>query len=155
MMKTRRKSKAEAAAEAGLDGESQPITIVLPDDVDEDTLLDMLPDFNLSAITSEDVITLYRLLLTQSVNLDATERERDELKAELERKDVELDQALQDKESATRDLETSIESTQQELEKVKQQFTQLGTPIFLYIYLPKRLFLPLSSRGENSIADSA
>ncbi|KAF9556729.1 hypothetical protein CPC08DRAFT_75963 [Agrocybe pediades] len=126
MMKTRRKSKAAAAAEADTDGETTSLSISLPEDINEDTLSDILPDLNLLSVTAEDVVALYKLLLDQTVNMDAAERERDEAKAELERKDVELDQALQDKESATQELESTVEATQQELEQVKRQCSQLA-----------------------------
>ncbi|KAH9480632.1 Protein MLP1-like protein [Psilocybe cubensis] len=127
MMKTRRKSKA-AAAEQSSDGPEAPQTlhIVLPDDVDEDTLTDLLPDVNLTALSTEDVVNLYRALITQAVNLDATERERDEVKADLERKDVELDQALQDKESSSKDLESTVEKIQEELEKSQAERSKLA-----------------------------
>ncbi|KAF8967178.1 hypothetical protein BDZ97DRAFT_1917117 [Flammula alnicola] len=124
MMKTRRKSKP-AAAEAEADEASHTLTVTIPEDIDEDTLSSVVPEINLTSITSEDVLTLYRMLVTQAVNLDATERERDESRAELERKDVELDQALQDKESSAKELEESAESVHEELKQVKQERDQL------------------------------
>lgn len=128
MMKTRRKSKA-AAAEQSSDGPEVPqtLSVVLPDDIDEDTLSDILPDINLTTLSNEDVVNLYRVLITHVVNLDSTERERDEAKADLERKDVELDQALQDKESSSKDLESSIENAHEELEKLKEENSKLGS----------------------------
>lgn len=133
-MKTRRKSKA-TAAEQSSDGPELPqtLSIVLPDDVDEDTLIEILPDLNLTALSNEDVVNLYRALITQAVNLDATERERDEAKADSERKDIELDQALQDKEGFFKDMESSIEKVQEELEKSQAERSKLGTSC-LYIY---------------------
>ena len=121
MTKTRRQSKA-----ADADAPEGHFNITLPEDLDEDQLSEILPDINLSSISPEDVVTLYRTLLTHAVNLDAVERERDEVRAELEKKDIELDQALQDKESLSKDLESSVETVHEELAQVKRERDQLG-----------------------------
>ncbi|KDR82878.1 hypothetical protein GALMADRAFT_58080 [Galerina marginata CBS 339.88] len=123
MIKTRRQSKAAAA---DTDADATALHITLPDDLDEDTLSDILPDLNWTSLSAEDVVTIYQTLLTYAANLDATERERDETKAELERKDIELDQALQDKESSAKDLEGSVESAHSELEREKQLCARLA-----------------------------
>ncbi len=122
MTNTRRKSKA--AAEAG-DGD-HPLTISIPEDIDEDVLADIIPDANLTSITSDDVVTLYRALIAQVANVDSMARNRDEIRAELERKDIELDQALQDKETSSKDLEDSAESVHEELIHVKRERDELG-----------------------------
>ncbi|KAF9483517.1 hypothetical protein BDN70DRAFT_873831 [Pholiota conissans] len=125
MMKTRRKSKA-AAEEAGSDDVHHPFSVAIPDDIEEDVLVNILPDLNFSSLTSDDVLEIYRMLITQAASIDNTERERDEVRAELERKDVELDQALQDKETLAKDLEDSSESVHNELTQVKQERDQLA-----------------------------
>lgn len=124
---TRRKSKATIAEndEENPD-DSHPLNVAIPEDIEEDELITLLPDINVAALTSDDVVSIYRLLLSQTSTLDATEREHDEIRAELERKEVELDQALQDKESLAKELETSVESVHEELAKVKQERDQLG-----------------------------
>jgi len=124
---TRRKSKATIAEndEENPD-DHHPLLVTIPEDIEEDALTNLLPDINVAALTSDDVISIYRLLLSQTSSLDATEREHDETRAELERKEVELDQALQDKESLAKDLETSVESVHEELTQVKQERDQLG-----------------------------
>ncbi|KIM43182.1 hypothetical protein M413DRAFT_9931 [Hebeloma cylindrosporum] len=124
---TRRKSKATTAEhdEENPDGH-HPLNVTIPEDIDEDALTTLLPDINLAALNFGDVVSIYRLLLSQSSALDATERERDETRAELERKEVELDQALQDKESLAKDMETSAESVHEELAQVKRECDQLA-----------------------------
>lgn len=123
MTNTRRKSKA--AAEAG-DGE-HPLTISIPEDIDEDVLSEIIPDATLTALTPDDVVALFRAVLSQAANIDSMARERDEIRAELERKDIELDQALQDKETSSKDLEDSAESVHEELNQVKRERDELGT----------------------------
>lgn len=127
---TRRKSKA-AEVEPAL-----PLHITLPDDIDEDALSNLIPDINLTSLSSDDVLSIYRLLISQLLNLDSAQRERDEARADTERKDIELDQALQDKESLTNDLEASAESVHKELQQLKQERDKLGS------YGLSRTFLP-------------
>ena len=121
MTTTRRRSKA--AAEQETEG---PLTVILPSDIDEEMLSDLLPKANLFSISSEDVVALYRLIVTQAVNLDTSERERDDARADFERKDIELDQVLQDKESSLKEMETSVEAAHEELSRVKQERDLLG-----------------------------
>ena len=124
MTTTRRKSKAaeQEAIEA-----QHPLALTLPDDVDEEVLSNLLPETNLTSISAEDVAALYRLLVTQAVTLDVTERERDDARAELERKDIELDQTLQDKEGLAKELEASVEASNEEINKVKEDRDHLGS----------------------------
>lgn len=123
MTTTRRKSKA---AEHEATETQHPLTLTLPDDVDEEALSNLLPQTNLTSISAEDVVALYRLVVTQVFTLDVSERERDDARAELERKDVELDQALQDKESLSKELEANIVASNEELNKVKEEHDHLG-----------------------------
>ncbi|KAF8158177.1 hypothetical protein B0H34DRAFT_444170 [Crassisporium funariophilum] len=120
MVETRKKSKAAAAEDS-----DSALSVTLPDDIDEGTLSDLLPDTNLTSISPKDIIALYRLLTSQLDNIDSVERERDEARAELERKEVELDQALQDKETSTKEFETSVEAVHEELNQVKHERDQL------------------------------
>ena len=125
---TRKKSKA---------AEPDPVVfqITLPDDVDEDALSKLLPDIKLTSLSSDDILSIYQLLLSQLTSLDSAQRERDEALADTERKDIELDQALQDKESLANDLESSVESVHKELQQVKQERDQLGSYGFSRSYL--------------------
>jgi nucleoprotein TPR len=118
---TRRKSKAAEAESAA------PLHVTLSDDIDEDALSDLLPEVSFTSLSSDDVLSIYRLLVSQVINLNSAQRERDEAQADNERKDIELDQALQDKESLTNDLEASVESIHKELQQVKQERDQLGS----------------------------
>lgn len=133
MMKTRRKSKA-AAEEAGTEESLHSLTTSIPEDIDEDVLANILPDVNLTSLAVDDVLELYRTIIAQAARIDHMERERDEVKAELERKDVELDQALQDKETLIKDSEESTESVHHELVQVGQERDQLGTCLFKVIH---------------------
>lgn len=129
-MKTRRKSKAEAVAvesdqEEGAD-DSTSLAIELPEDIDVDSLQDILPDISISSPSSESIVAVYRLLLAQVQDGDALQRELEEARAEAERKDVELDQALQDKESQAKEHEASLEVMQKDTKDLKQEKEQLG-----------------------------
>ncbi|KAJ7236740.1 hypothetical protein B0H12DRAFT_1139991 [Mycena haematopus] len=133
MMKTRRKSKAAAAATAELENEpgspsaedGQRLTIFIPSDIDVNTLSDLLPEMSITSQTPEGIIELYRRLVDLASKLDVAVRERDEDRADVERIEVELDQALQDKEALSKELESSAEHLQTELEQVKQQRNEL------------------------------
>ncbi|CAL1712475.1 unnamed protein product [Somion occarium] len=139
MTKTRRQSKqqqkaaadsvaaAESASAAPSSSQSvAAMTVTIPDDIDIEFLSNLLPDANLESPSADDIAALYRIVVNQAADLDATQREVEELKAEVERKDVELDQALQDKETATKDIESTLESTQKELRQVKQEKDELA-----------------------------
>ena len=118
---TRRKSKA-AEPDSAI-----PLQVTLSDDIDEDVLSKLIPEINLALLTSDDILSIYRLLISQLTSLDSAQRERDEARADTERKDIELDQALQDKESLSNDFEASVESVHKELHQVKQERDQLGS----------------------------
>jgi nucleoprotein TPR len=135
MMKTRRKSKAAAAAAAEQEHdqsstqateESNPFTIFLPSDVDLESLSTLLPDINITSPSPESVVALYKLLLAQASEIDATQRRLDEWRADVEKKDVELDQAWQDRETLSKEFVTSMESAHSELNEVKRERDQLG-----------------------------
>ena len=134
MMKTRRtgrsKSSTSATAtssrSARVEG-THSLTIVTPEDLDVDALSSLVPDVDLSEPNSEVIISVYRLLLQHVAELNATQRQLDESRAEVEKKDVELDQALQDRESMSKELEQSQESALVQLEKAKREKDQLGT----------------------------
>ncbi|KAJ7029278.1 hypothetical protein C8F04DRAFT_1237155 [Mycena alexandri] len=135
MMKTRRKSKAAAAAAADPEhdpgsptaDDNQRLTVFIPSDVDLDTLSNLLPETSITSQSPEGIIELYRRLIDLASKLDVAVRERDEDRAEVERIEVEMDQALQDKESLTKELEGSSEALQAELKQVKQQRDELLT----------------------------
>jgi len=136
-MKTRRKSRANIQAELDVDGsqaaDENTNGIEIPGDIDLESLQNILPDTSLTAPSPDSIVSLYRLLLAQVEEADATQRELEEARAEAEKKDVELDQALQDRESQTKDLETSLDIVQSELKEVKQERDQLG---MFYSVLP-------------------
>ncbi len=133
MMKTRRKSKAAAAAASqetatreNSPAPSSAFVVNIPEDVDFDALSALLPDVNLSNPAPETIVSLYRLLLGQVADTDAAQRELEDARAEIQRKDVELDQALQDRETATSELESTLEAVQKELAQVKEERDALG-----------------------------
>ncbi|KAF8887179.1 hypothetical protein BD779DRAFT_1672932 [Infundibulicybe gibba] len=132
MMKTRRKSKAAAAAavedehEAG--GHIDAVfNVNIPEDIDTDVLSSLLPEANFTSPTPEVILGLYKLILGQVADLDASQRDLDESRAEAEKKDVELDQALQDRETLAKEMESSLEAVQEDLRQVKQERDQLLT----------------------------
>ncbi|KZT67236.1 hypothetical protein DAEQUDRAFT_729270 [Daedalea quercina L-15889] len=146
MMKTRRKSKAAAAAAAAEAAASQEvastrenspaptpathdatITLAIPDDVDIGALSGLLPEIDLHTPSPDAIVALYRLVVAQASDNDATQRELEEARAEIDRKNVELEQALQDKESATVELDTTLDAVRKELEQVKREKDELAT----------------------------
>lgn len=140
MVKTRRKSKAAAAAAAeqeletastqGTEDLSLPAAssflVQIPPDLDIDTLSHILPDVSFSKPDPETVLAVYRLLLAQVADQDDNRRDLEELRAEVERKEIELDQAIQDGETRTKDLEESLATLQKEASTVKEERDQLG-----------------------------
>ena len=98
----------------------------LPDDVDFAALTALLPDISLESVSAENVVACFRVILTQMDQVDAKDKEIDELKALTEREEVEFDQALQDRESSMKDLETQNEKLQAELGRVKKENGELG-----------------------------
>jgi nucleoprotein TPR len=132
------------------------IQITLSDDVDVDALSKLIPEINLTSLSSDDILFIYQLLVSQLTSLDSAHRERDEARAETERKDVELDQALQDKESLTNDFEASVESVNKELQQVKQEREQLGSYSFSGTSLSILLIHSFNTHSErqDSLATS-
>ncbi|KAH9948873.1 hypothetical protein B0H21DRAFT_731535 [Amylocystis lapponica] len=137
MVGTRRKSKAAAAAASAAVAESSTrdnspvpvdatLSVVIPDDVDADVLDTLLPGVSLTSPSPDAIVSLYRLIMAQASETDATQRELEETRAEVERKDVELDQALQDRESATAELEATLGNVQFELAQVKKEKEELA-----------------------------
>lgn len=154
-MRTRRKSKAVAAAAAAAaatehdiepagsvapseslaDPPKAEFSVSIPDDLDLEYLSRLLPGVSFESPSSDTVLSLYRLIVSQAVDLEGALRDVEELRADNERKDVELDQALQDRESSASSLETQVKGLQEELAKAKQERDTLGESraIFLSI----------------------
>ncbi|KAI6151410.1 hypothetical protein EDD17DRAFT_1636802 [Pisolithus thermaeus] len=146
MVKTRRKSKAVAVAAAATamsgasnedhDGASTQgtedistlagrLSIPIPVDVDIEALSNLIPQVSFTNPTPETIVSVYRLLLAQVAETDATQRDIEELRAEVERKDIELDQAVQDGETKSKDLETSLEAAQSKLSALTNERDEL------------------------------
>lgn len=172
-MRTRRKSKAEAAAAAAaaeLDDEpaesvaphSQAasssrleFSVPIPDDLNLEYLSRLLPDISFEAPSPDSISSLYRLVVSQAVDLDGAHRDLEESRAENERKDVELDQALQDRESSVYSLEAQAKALQEELAKAKQERDTLGESTRLKGHPCRRVFtLPLLLCIPSSLASS-
>jgi nucleoprotein TPR len=146
-MRTRRKSKQAAAAAAAsaepdnesagsvapLEGPSSSsrveFSVPVPDDIDLEYLSRLLPDFSFETPSPDAVLSLYRFVVSQAVDLDGSLRDLEESRAEVERKDIELDQALQDRESSVSSLETQVKSLQEELAKVKEERNTFGESV--------------------------
>ncbi|KAH8082011.1 hypothetical protein BXZ70DRAFT_631748 [Cristinia sonorae] len=140
MKRTRRQTK-QAAAAAGDDSDAGPshtqetspnhtqpsFFVPLPDDLDTDQLSEIFPQASFETPSPEDIAALYRLVLAQNTELDTTQRELEEAKAEVERHEVSLDQALHDKETGTKELEASLENVQNELKQLKQERDELAS----------------------------
>jgi nucleoprotein TPR len=145
-MRTRRKSKQAAAAAAAVaEPENEPTSVAplegaagssrvefsvpVPDDLDLDYLSRLLPDFSFETPSPDAVLSLYRFVVSQAVDLDGALRDLEESRAEAERKDIELDQALQDRESSVSSLEAQVKSLQEGLAKVKEERNTLGKSV--------------------------
>jgi nucleoprotein TPR len=129
MHRTRRKAalEAEQAAEQNEESsDSSTLHVELPDDLDADVLSGLAPDIDFATLSSDAVITLCRILVSQSTEVDSAQRELEETRAEVERKDVELDQALQDRETNSKYLEAQVETLQAELIQTKAERDQLS-----------------------------
>jgi len=125
MPTTRHQAKVADASDGADHGETST-HIALPEDLQLDTLYDLLPDADLSCPTPSDILALYRLCAGQATDLNALQRDVEAAQAEAEKKDVELDQALQDSERRSRDQESQTESLQADLEKVRKERDHLG-----------------------------
>jgi nucleoprotein TPR len=143
-MRTRRKSKQAAAAAAAaaepdneLAGSVAPFegsasssrvdfSVPFPDDIDLEHLSRLLPGVSFEAPSQEALLSLYRFVTSQAVDLDAALRDLEDSRAEVERKEVELDQVFQDRESSVLSLETQVKSLQEELAKVKEERNTFG-----------------------------
>lgn len=123
MMKTRQKRKAEEGASQ----QDEHFSIPVPDDVDTATLSNLLPGTNITSPSSECIVSIYRLLIGQRLELEDSQEALENAQAEVQRKDVELDQALQDRETGMKETEAQVEAAQEELKKVKLERDELGT----------------------------
>jgi nucleoprotein TPR len=146
-MRTRRKSKqAAAAAAAAADPDNEPtgsvapfegpasssrldFSVPVPDDIDLEHLSRLLPGVSFEAPSQDAILSLYRFVTSQAVDLDGALRDLEESHAEGERKNVELDQALQDRESSVSSFETQVKSLQEELAKVKEERDTFGKTV--------------------------
>ncbi|KAF9242663.1 hypothetical protein BU15DRAFT_72775 [Melanogaster broomeanus] len=146
MVKTRRKSKAAAAAAAAAAEQDQETAstqgtedismsapassasfhVPIPTDLDIDALSNILPEVSFSKPDPETILGIYRILLAQVAENDAMQRDLEEARAEVDRKEIELDQAIQDGETKTKDLENSLEAVQKELNTIKVERDQLA-----------------------------
>jgi len=146
-MRTRRKSKqAAAAAAVAAEPDNEPaasvaslegpaslsrveFSVPVPDDFDLEYLSRLLPDFSFESPSPEAVLSLYRFVVSQAVDLDGALRDLEVSRADAERKDIELDQALQDRESSVSSLETQVKLLQEELTKVKEERNTFGKSV--------------------------
>ncbi|KAG2029917.1 hypothetical protein BDR03DRAFT_975403 [Suillus americanus] len=90
----------------------QPLTVPLPIDIDVEELSSLIPEVSFTTPTPETIVSLYRLILTQVAETNATQMDLEEARAEVERRKVELDQAYQDAENKTKSLESSLGNSQ-------------------------------------------
>lgn len=137
-MNTRRKSKAKVAVASQPDQDSTQedanalLSFVLPADIDVEALSNLLPGESFESPTQASMEKIYRVLIDQALQLDATTRQVEELAAEIEKKDVEIDQAYQDKENDRKELESSVENVTNELKAVKAERDELGVSHFRF-----------------------
>ena len=151
-MRTRRRSKAAAAAAAAVEPDNEPtgsvatlegtasssrveFSVPVPDDLDLEYISRILPDFSFETPSPDAVLSLYRFVVSQAVDLDGALRDLEESRAEVEKKDVELDQVLQDLESSGSSLEAQVKSLQEELTKVKEERNTLGKSVSRRIFV--------------------
>ena len=102
----------------------------LPGDMDFSTLSTLLPGIDLQSPTNDAVLTIYRLVLDQHTQLETKDHELENVRADLEKKEIEADQLLQDHESNEKELESNLEKLQNELKQTKQERDDFSTPCF-------------------------
>jgi nucleoprotein TPR len=100
--------------------------VSIPDDFDLDYLSRALPDVPFEVPSPDAILSLYRLVVSQAVDLEDAHRDFEELRADNERKDIELDQPLQDCESLVSSLGAQVKGFQEVLVKAKQERDTLG-----------------------------
>lgn len=116
-----RKSQASNAAEAPAHAEH--LSITLPDDLEPSTLNALTGSTtDWTAPTSETIIGLYRLIVSQKQEFDAALQNWEQ---RLEQKDADLEQALQDQETHRQESNEAIEQLRIEVERLKSAGTEV------------------------------
>jgi len=129
MAPSTRKSKAvdkEAHPAPETDGAHNGILVVqLPDDLDSANLSKLLTVDNVTSLTPDVVVHMYRYILSQHHALEDALRQVETAQESLTIKDVEVEQAFQDLEVAQVETTEKLKSLQSEIDVLKQQNTSL------------------------------
>jgi hypothetical protein len=125
-------------------GSSSRVDYSVPvlDDIDMDHLSRLIPD-SFEGSSQDAVLSFYRLVVLQAVDLGSAYRVSEESRAEIERKDFDLNHALQDCESSISSLEIQVKPLQEELNTFGESesvSTLLGLPLLFSVIHGARLF---------------
>ncbi len=123
-MKTRRSKGSE---QDNTQDEPHSLQLNLPDDIDGDQILQLIPGISLLSPSPEDVIAVYKFLIEQTREVDSLNAQVEESNAASVRKDIELDQALQERDVQIRELESSAQLNATQVEKLRDELTRKGT----------------------------
>jgi nucleoprotein TPR len=129
MAPSTRKSKAvdkEAHPTPGGDGPHNEVLIVqLPEDIDPTNLSKLLNTDNVTSLTPDMVINMYRYILSQHHTLENALRQVATAQESLAIKDADVEQAYQDFEMAQVETTEKFKSLQSDIDVLKQQNTAL------------------------------
>jgi hypothetical protein len=129
MAPSTRKSKAadkEAHPPPEVDGAHNGVLVVqLPEDLDSTNLSKLLTLDNVTSLTPNVVINMYRYILSQHYALEDALCQVATAKESLTIKDAEVEQAFQDLEVAQVETTENLKSLQTEIDVLKQQNTTL------------------------------
>lgn len=125
MAPSTRKSKAvdkEAHPAPEVDGAHNRVLVVqLPEDLDSTNLSKLLTIDNVTSLTPDVVINMYRYILSQHHALENALRQVETAQDSLTIKDAEVEQAFQDLEVAQVETTEKLKSFQSEVDVLKQQ----------------------------------
>lgn len=126
-----------APLEGLANGSSSRVDFSVPvlDDIDMDHLPRLIPD-SFEGSSQDAVLSFYRLVVLQAVDLGSAYHVSEESRAEIERKDFDLNRALQDCESSISSLEIQVKPLQEELNTFGESesvSTLLGLPLLFSV----------------------
>lgn len=129
MAPSTRKSKAvdkEAHPPPDVGGAHNGVLVVqLPEDLDLTDLSKLLTIDNVTSLTPDTVVNIYRYILSQHHALEDALRRVETAQVSLANKDAEVEQAVQDFEVAQVETKERLKSFQSEIDVLKQQNTTL------------------------------
>jgi hypothetical protein len=138
-MKTRRSKGGDDEHPPDGDAATTTLTLALPSDIDPTQLADIIPDISLDNPSSEDVVSIYKLVLKQAADLDELSSQLEQANESSHRKDIELDQLLQERDVQMKDIESTLTTNTSEVDKLRAELKAKG--MFTLCHCPCKLTL--------------